>query len=46
MMEKERNKIIEIKNLKKYFPVKGKSATGEKLCVKAVDNVSFEIYEL
>ncbi len=45
MMEKERNKIIEIRNLKKYFPVKGKSATGEKLCVKAVDDVSFEIYE-
>ncbi len=44
-MEKEKNKIVEIKNLKKYFPVKGKSPTGEKLCVKAVDDVSFEIYE-
>ncbi len=44
-MAKERNKIVEIRELKKYFPAKGKDAEGNKLFVKAVDNVSFEIYE-
>lgn len=44
-MEKERNKLVEIKDLKKYFPTKGKDAEGNKLVVKAVDDVSFAIYE-
>jgi len=35
--------IIEVKNLKKYFPVKNKFMGGEKKFVKAVDGVSFEI---
>ena len=35
----EKKKIIEVKNLKKYFPLKnGKT-------VKAVDGVNLEIYE-
>ena len=32
-------KILEVKNLKKYFP------TTQKQQLKAVDNVSFDIYE-
>jgi len=35
--------IIEVRNLKKYFPVKNKFMGGEKKFVKAVDGVSFEI---
>jgi len=35
--------IIEVKNLKKYFPVKNKFMGGEKKFVKAVDGVSFDI---
>jgi len=35
--------IIEVRNLKKYFPVKNKFIGGEKKFVKAVDGVSFEI---
>ena len=34
-----RKKIIEIENLKKYFPMQGKSF------LKAVDNVTVDIYE-
>ena len=34
----EKNKILEVKNLKQYFKV-GRST------VKAVDDVSFDIYE-
>mgnify|MGYP003408840737 CR=1 FL=1 len=37
MMEKD--KIIEIKNLKKYFSV------GKGKVLKAVDDVSFDIYK-
>ena len=32
-------KILEVKNLKKYFPA------AQKQQLKAVDNVSFDIYE-
>lgn len=35
--------LIEVKNLKKYFPVKSKFLSGEKKYVKAVDGVSFNI---
>ncbi|GGH70191.1 peptide ABC transporter ATP-binding protein [Compostibacillus humi] len=34
----EREKILEVKNLKKYFPA------GRKKIIKAVDDVSFDIY--
>ncbi len=34
---------IEVKNLKKYFPVKNEFLGGEKKFVKAVDGVSFNI---
>ncbi|MDY4252229.1 ABC transporter ATP-binding protein [Clostridium sp.] len=35
--------LIEVKNLKKYFPVKNEFLGGEKKFVKAVDGVSFNI---
>lgn len=38
-MEHEKNPLVEVKNLKKYF------STGRKTVVKALDNVSFSIYE-
>ena len=40
----ERNVLLEIKNLRKYFPMKNffGQLKGE---VKAVDDVSFEIYK-
>ena len=35
--------LIEVKNLKKYFPVKNEFLSGDKKYVKAVDGVSFNI---
>ena len=41
----EKKKILEVRDLKKHFPLgKGKLAEG-KPCVKAVDGVSFDLYE-
>ncbi len=42
-MNKSDDILIEVKNLKKYFPIKNKFMTDEKKFVKAVDDVSFEI---
>jgi peptide/nickel transport system ATP-binding protein len=39
------NNIIEVKNLKKYFPVKDGSTRKNKKYLKAVDGVSFTIKE-
>ena len=36
-------KVLEIKHLKKYFPIKGLLST--KGFVKAVDDISFDIYK-
>jgi len=36
-------KLLEIKNLKKWFPVKSHSLTGKRAYVKAVDDVSFSV---
>uniref|UniRef100_UPI00406D1A06 ABC transporter ATP-binding protein n=1 Tax=Neobacillus sp. FSL H8-0543 TaxID=2954672 RepID=UPI00406D1A06 len=44
MME-TRQKLIEVKNLKKYFPLKTSLFKKGKQVVKAVDNVSFHIYK-
>ena len=45
-MTETRKKLLEVKNLKVYYPVKGKSSlTGPKKFVKAVDDVSFDVYE-
>ncbi len=40
-----REKLLEIKNLKKYFTVKGGFMGGEKRVLKAVDDVSFDIFK-
>lgn len=40
-----KRKILEVRNVKKYFPLKkGRYKEGDP-CVKAVDNVSFDLYE-
>jgi oligopeptide/dipeptide ABC transporter ATP-binding protein len=40
---KSNDVLIEVRDLKKYFPVKNQFLKGEKKFVKAVDGVSFEI---
>ena len=41
----EKRKIREVKHLKKYFPLKkGKFKEGDP-CVKAVDDITFDLYE-
>lgn len=41
----EKRKILEVKHLKKYFPLKkGKYKDGDP-CVKAVDGITFDLYE-
>lgn len=37
------NNILEVKNLKKYYPIKGNVLKKEKQYVKAVDDISFTI---
>ena len=41
----EREKILEIKNLKKYFPIKGLALIDKGSQVKAVDDISFVLYK-
>ncbi len=43
MVNNEKVKLIEVKNLKKYFPVKKQSFIGKHQYLKAVDGVSFYI---
>ena len=45
MMAKTKEKLIEVKNLKKYFPVKGGILQRTVGHVKAVDDVSFDVYK-
>ena len=41
----EKRKILEVKNLKKYFPLKkGKYKEGDP-CVMALDDISFDFYD-
>ena len=41
----EKRKILEVKHLKKYFPLKkGKYKDGDP-CVKAVDDITFDLHE-
>lgn len=44
-MTAPREKLIEVRNLKKYFPVKGGVLKRTVGYVKAVDDVSFDIYK-
>lgn len=43
MPDENKTPLIEVKNLKKYYPVKGGIITHTTGCVKAVDDVSFSI---
>jgi oligopeptide/dipeptide ABC transporter ATP-binding protein len=44
-MTETRKKLVEVKNLKKYFPVKTSMFKKGNQVVKAVDDVSFHIYK-
>ncbi|MEH7502832.1 dipeptide ABC transporter ATP-binding protein [Neobacillus drentensis] len=44
-MTETQQKLIEVKNLKKYFPLKTSMFSKNKQVVKAVDDVSFHIYK-
>lgn len=45
MAEQEKRKILEVRNVKKYFPLgKGRYREGQPH-VKAVDDISFDLYE-
>src|SRR5687768_6221080 len=37
--------LLEVRNLRKYFPVKAQQIGGPRLVVQAVDGVSFEVRE-
>ena len=41
----EREKLVEVKHLKKYFQVNGGGLAGKKQTLKALDDVSFYIYK-
>lgn len=41
----ENNKILEVRNLQKYFPVKGSSLGNKGRIVRAVEDISFDLYE-
>lgn len=41
----EREKILEIKHLKTYFPIKGTLFKGKAGLVKAVDDISFDVFK-
>ena len=46
MSENEKKKLLEIKDLKIYYPIKGKrDAEGKPAYVKAVDGGTFDVYE-
>lgn len=42
-VSKDAPDVLDVKNLKKYFPVKSKHAPKGKLLVKAVDDVTFKL---
>ncbi|MEH7306673.1 ABC transporter ATP-binding protein [Neobacillus drentensis] len=44
-MTETQEKLIEVKNLKKYFPLKTSMFSKNKPVVKAVDDISFHIYK-
>ncbi|MEH7331251.1 oligopeptide/dipeptide ABC transporter ATP-binding protein [Neobacillus drentensis] len=44
-MTKSQQKLIEVNNLKKYFPLKSSIISKNKQVVKAVDDISFHIYK-
>jgi peptide/nickel transport system ATP-binding protein len=44
-MTEERHKLIEVRNLRKYFPIRRGTFRTSKKVIKAVDGVSFFIYQ-
>lgn len=42
----KQNILLEVRDLKAYFPVKRKSLREEKKVVKAVDDISIEILKV
>lgn len=45
-MTQTRKKLLEVKNLKVYYPIRKKTPfSGAASCVKAVDDISFDVYE-
>ena len=44
-MSENRQKLIEIENLRKYFPIKGGGLFAKKQYVQAVESVTFSIYK-
>ncbi|MDE5416309.1 ABC transporter ATP-binding protein [Alkalihalobacterium chitinilyticum] len=44
-LQQDREKLVEVKNLKKYFPIKGGILGRQVGNVKAVDDISFDIYK-
>ncbi|MFV8830441.1 ABC transporter ATP-binding protein [Alkalihalobacterium sp. APHAB7] len=44
-LQQDREKLVEVRNLKKYFPVKGGILGRQVGNVKAVDDISFDIYK-
>lgn len=44
-MSSPREILVEVKNLKKYFPVRGGLRKGNRQVLKAVDDVTFSIYK-
>lgn len=41
----EKEVLLEVKDLKQYYPARGKSKDGGKLWVKALDGVSFQLHK-
>ena len=42
----EKRKILEVKHLKKYFPLKKGKFKEDDPCVKAVDDITKDIFDL
>lgn len=43
-MSEQREKVVEARNLVKYYPIKSDKFFGKKRFLKAVDNINFDIY--
>ena len=43
MSEENKTPLLEVKNLKKWFPAKSSPFSKEKVFIKAVDGVSFTL---
>lgn len=41
----EKNRLVQVKNLQRLIPIRGKMPNGQRKVVHAVDGVTFDIYE-